>query len=57
MILTYDLVSRMFVSGAYLLYYLIQESKILGVDSSCDGGVVHTILGHFDLDIDFWPHF
>ena len=27
------------------------------VDSSWDGGVVHTILGHFDLDIDFWPHF
>ena len=24
-------------------------------DSSWDGGVVHTILGHFDLDIDFWP--
>ena len=19
--------------------------------------MVHTILGHFDLDIDFWPHF
>ena len=29
----------------------------LGGDSSWDGGVVHTILSHFDLDIDFWPHF
>ena len=26
------------------------------VDSSWDGGVVHTIFGHFDLNIDFWPH-
>ena len=53
MILTYDLVSRIIVSGAYLLYYLMKESQIWGVDSSWDGGVVHTILGHFDLDIDF----
>ena len=57
MILTYDLVSRMIVSGAYLLYYLMQEFQIWCVDSSLDGGVVHTILGHFDLDIDFWPNF
>ena len=53
LILTYDLVSRTIVSGAYLLYYLMQESQIPGVDFSWDGGVVHTILGHFDLDIDF----
>ena len=53
LILTYDLVSRTIVSGAYLLYYLMQESQIWGVDFSWDGGVVHTILGHFDLDIDF----
>ena len=53
MILTYDLVSRIIVSGAYLLYYLMQESQIWCVDSSWDGGVVHTTLGHFDLDIDF----
>ena len=33
------------------------ESQIWCVNSSWDGGVVHTILGHFDLDIDFWPHF
>ena len=30
---------------------------IWGGDSSWDAGVVHTILSHFDLDIDFWPHF
>ena len=56
--LTSDLVFRNCIeSGAYLLYYLMEESQILGVDSSWDGRVVHTILGHFDLDIDFWPHF
>ena len=27
------------------------------MDPFWDGGVVPTILGHFDLDIDFWPHF
>ena len=53
MILTYDLVSRIIVSGAYLLYYLMKESQIWCVDSSWDDGVVHTTLGHFDLDIDF----
>ena len=53
MILTYDLVSGIIVSGAYLLYCLMKESQIWGVDSSWDGGVLHTILSHFDLDIDF----
>ena len=57
MILTYDLVSRIIVTGEYLLYYLMQESQIWCVDSSWDGGAVTTILGHFDIDIDFWPHF
>ena len=57
MILTYDVVSRIIVSGAYLPYYLMEESQIWYVDSSWDGGVVHTILGHFDLDIDFLSHF
>ena len=57
MILTYDLVSRINMSGANLLYYLMYESQICCVDSSLDGGVMRTILGHFDLDIDFWPHF
>ena len=54
MVLTYDLVYRIIMSGAYLLYYLVYESQILCVDSSWDGRVVHTILGHFDLD--FWTH-
>ena len=57
MILTYDLVSRIIVSRAYLLYYLMYESQIWCVDSSWDGGVVHTILCHFDFDIDFWSNF
>ena len=57
MILTFDLVSRIIVSGAYLLYYLMKESEIWCVEFSWNGGVVHTILGHFDLDIDFRPHF
>ena len=57
MILTYDLVSRLIVSGVYLLYYFIKQSQIIGVDSSWGGGVVHNILSHFDLDIVFWPHF
>ena len=35
----------------------MKESKIRCVDSSWDSGVVHTILGHFDLNIDFQPHF
>ena len=52
MILTYDLVSRIIVSGAYLLYYLMYESQIVCVLIPLG----HTILGHFDLDIDFWPH-
>ena len=55
--LTYDLVSRIIMPGAYLLYFLRKESHIWCVDSSWDGGVVHIILGNFDLDIDFGPHF
>ena len=50
MTLIYDLVSRMKVSGAYCLYYLRKESQIWCVDSSWDGGVVHTIVGHFYID-------
>ena len=56
-ILTYDLISRIIVSGTYLLYYLMQESKIWCADFYLDGGVLQTIWGHFDLDIDFCPHF
>ena len=51
--LTFDLVSRIIVSGAYLLYYLRNESQIWLVVSSWDGGVVQSILDHFDFDIDF----
>ena len=53
MTLTFDLVSRIIMSGAYNLYHLMLEFQIWCVDSSWDGGVVHTILGQFDLDIDF----
>ena len=34
-----------FVSGAYLLYSLRQESQILCVDASWDGGVSRTTFG------------
>ena len=50
-ILKYDLVSRIILSGSYLLYYLMYESQIWCFDSSWDGGVVNIILGHFDKDI------
>ena len=53
MTLTYDIVFGINVSGAYCLHYFGYESKIWCVDFSWDGGVLHTILGHFDLDIDF----
>ena len=43
MVLTYDVLSKIDVFRAYLLYYLMKESQIWGVDSSWDGGVVHTI--------------
>ena len=66
-----DLVSRIIVSGAYLIYYLRKETQIWRMDASFDADMSHTILGHcdldpilcgfilghFDLDIDFWPHF
>ena len=53
MTLTYGLFPTIIMSGAFCLYYLRLESQIWCVDSSWDGGVVHTILGHFDLDIDY----
>ena len=40
-----DLVLRIIVSGAYLLYYLMSESQIWCVDASWDSGVSCTILG------------
>ena len=56
MIFTYDIVSRIIVSGAYSPILFDVGIPNWCVDSSWDGGVVHTILGHFDLNIDFWPH-
>ena len=43
--LTSDLVFRIIVSGAYLLYYLRQESQIWCVDASWDDEVSGTIIG------------
>ena len=43
--LTSDLVFRINVSGAYLLYYLRQESQIWCIDASWDDEVSHTIIG------------
>ena len=42
-----DLISRIIVSGAYLLHYLryMKESQIWCVGASWDGGVPHTIFG------------
>ena len=45
MTLTSDLVFRIIVSGAYLLYYLRWESQIWCVDASCDDEVSRTIIG------------
>ena len=43
--LTFDLVFRIIVSGAYLLYYLRWESQIWCVDASWDDEVSRTIIG------------
>ena len=40
------------VSGAYLLYYLRQESQIWCVDASWDDEVSRTIIGSLDLKLD-----
>ena len=50
--LTSDLVLRIIVSGAYLLYSLSSGFQIWCVDASWDSGVSCTILGHCDLDLD-----
>ena len=42
--LTSDLVFRIIMSKAYLLYYLRKESKIWCVDASLDDDVSHTII-------------
>ena len=44
LILTSDLVFGIIVSGAYLSYYLRQESQILCVDASWDDKVSRTII-------------
>ena len=46
-----DLISRVIVSGAYLLYYLREESQIRCLDASFDADMSHTILGHCDPDL------
>ena len=46
-----DLVSRIIVSGAYFIYYLREESLICCMDTPLDADVLHTILGHCDLDL------
>ena len=38
-----DLISRIIVSGAYLVYYLREESQICCMDTSLDADVSHTI--------------
>ena len=45
LILTSDLVFGIIVSGAYLLYYLRQESQFWCVDASWDDEVSRTIIG------------
>ena len=45
MTLTSDLVLRIVVSGAYLLYSLSEEFQIWCVDASWDSGVSCTIFG------------
>ena len=42
-----DLISRM--SGAYIIYYLREESQIFCMGTSLGVNVLHTILGHCDL--------
>ena len=46
-----DLISRIILSGAYLIYYVREESQICCMDTSLDVDVSHTILGHCDLGL------
>ena len=46
-----DLISRIIVSGAYLIYYLREEFQICYMDTSLSVDMSRTILGHCDLDI------
>ena len=55
--LTSDLVFKNYcVQSIYPILFVV-ETPILDGVSSWDGRVGHTILSHFDLYIDFWPHF
>ena len=45
-----DLISTIIVSGAYLIYYLREESHICCMDTSLDADVSHTIF----RCIPFW---
>ena len=42
----HDLISRIIVSGAYLIYYLREESQIMRMGASLDADMSHYILGH-----------
>ena len=55
--LTFDLVLKNYCVQSISPILFDVGIPIWAGDSSLDGGVVHTILCHFDLDIDFWPHF
>ena len=44
-----DLASRIIVTGAYLVYYLREESHILCMDAFFDVHMSYTILDHCDL--------
>ena len=55
--LTSDLVFKNYCAQSISPILFDVGIPIWGGDSSWDGRVVHTILSHFDLDIDLWPHF
>ena len=46
-----DLVSRIIVSGAYLINYLREESRIWCMDASLDADMSRTIFDHCDFDL------
>ena len=46
-----DLISKIIVSGAYLIYYTREEFQICCLGTSLYVDMSRTILGHCDLDI------
>ena len=46
-----DLISRIIMSGAYLIYYLMEESQIGCMATSLDADVQLPFVGHCDLDL------